>query len=477
MSRGIVLHHKHLRQTDHAAIAKAAANHDTVVPIFVFDPNFYQGGQAACDSRIRFMHESLKDITVSLFHGNPVDAVKYISGDVYTIHTATGRYGQKRNERLHEAGVTFVQGDGLRRVKNPRNGWSDAVEEYLTGELYERPTNIETIESDVSIEWIEDEYNISPEKTDVPTGGRSAALEQLDSFLTEPEYWGYISEPTREHGLSKLGPYLRFGCLSVREAFQQAQERLTGHDKSSLTSRLYWNLHYKQKLLDWPEWMDKSVNPALREMGEPNSTRWERFKSGQTGYPMIDAAVRQLRETGWLNFRNRAMLASFHSNLLHLPWTDGADWMYYHLIDAEPGIHYTQWQNQTSRVGTNLYRIYNPRKQVRDRDEAADWIYEWIPELRGFPERHLDQPEKAPLSIQQECGISIGEDYPLPVVEYEAARSRARRRLEAVEADAVSALEDPTVRKRASLSARGRGRNPDVESLKQDSSQQSLGDF
>lgn len=477
MDRGIVLHHRHLRQTDHAAIAEASANHERVVPIFVFDPNFYEGDTLACDSRLRFMHESLRDIDVSLFHGNPVDAVKYLSGEVYTIHTATGRYGQERNEELHEAGVNFVQGDGLRRVENTRDGWSSAVEEYLTGNLYKKPDNIDPIESDVSIEWVEDEYNVSPKKKRVPTGGRSAALKQLDTFMTNTKFWGHISEPTRAAGSSKLGPYLRFGCVSVREAFQQATERLEGNDKSALTSRLYWNLHYQQKLLDWPGWMDRAVNPELREMGEYDEQKWQRFKAGKTGYPMVDAAVRQLKGTGWVNFRNRGMLASFHSNLLHLPWVLGANWMYYHLIDADPGINYTQWQNQTSRVGTNLYRIYNPRKQVRDSDEAADWIQEWVPELRGFPENHLDRPEKAPLFVQKECGVRIGEDYPLPVVEYEAARSRARRRLEQREAAAVEALNDPEVNERASLSARGRGRSPDVESLKQDSEQQSLTDF
>jgi deoxyribodipyrimidine photo-lyase len=477
MTRGIVLHHRHLRQVDHAALAEAATNHETVVPVFVFDPHFYQGDSLACNARIRFMHECLDELDISLFHGNPAEVVSSLDGDVYTIHTATGRYGVERNKELYDAGVTFVQGDGLRRCENPRNGWSDAIEEWLTDDTFDKPDCIEPVESEVSIEWVEDEYDISSQKEQVPTGGRRAALDQLHEFCDSPEYWGHISEPTRERGVSDLSTYLRFGCLSIRETYQRVSERLSGHDKNAIQSRLFWNLHYQQKLLDWPGWMDEAVNPELRQMGTPDENKWTRFKNGRTGYPMVDAAVRQLTNTGWLNFRNRALLATFHSNLLNLPWKQGADWLYYHLIDADPGINYTQWQSQTSRVGTNLYRIYNPRKQVRDSDEATEWIQEWVPELRGFPEQHLDQPEKTPLSVQESCGIIIGEDYPLPVVEYEAARSRARRRLEQREAAAVEALEDPEVREWASLSARGRGRQPDVESLKQDSTQQSLADF
>jgi len=151
--------------------------------------------------------------------------------------------------------------------------------------------------------------------------------------------------------------------------------------------------------------------------------------------------------------------------------------LYYHLIDADPGINYTQWQSQTSRVGTNLYRIYNPRKQVRDSEQAEHWIRTWVPELRGLPEQYLDQPEKAPLCVQESCNIIIGDDYPLPVVEYEQARNSARKQLEQREAAAVKALEMPQVKERASLSAKGRGRQPNTDSMKTDSIQKSLADF
>jgi deoxyribodipyrimidine photo-lyase len=477
MSKAFVLLHRNLRFNDHRALAMACENHDKVVPTFVFDPSFYEGDGLACDARLRFLHECLQNLDITLFCGNPVEMAQHVSGEVYTLHEPTSRYGKRRNDDLREAGVTFVDGDPLRRdVSNTRDGWSDAVEEFLESEPYTvDETKLAAVESDVSVSEIEERFNVEPEKTNVPTGGRDAALDQLEAFVSEPEYWGNISEPTRERGVSDLSTYLRFGCLSVREVYQTAQNRLSGRHLSAFTSRLYWNLHYSQKLLDWSGWMNKALNPALREMGTFDQNRWERMKSGETGYPMIDAAVRQLTKTGWLNFRNRAMLASFHSDLLNLPWKLGADWMYYHLIDADPAINYTQWQCQSSRVGVNMYRIYNPIKQVQDSDEAGDWIREWVPELFAFPKTYLHQPEKAPLSVQERVGVDVGRDYPRPVVEYEAARIRARNRYESREPDAKRELQSPTIRKRASFS--GRGRKPQSVTKESNDSQKSLSEF
>ena len=471
MSRGIVLHHRHLRQTDHAALHRAAQEHDEVVPVFVFDPKFYKHG-LSCDARLRFLHECLEDIDVSLFHGNPADVVQRLNGDVYTIHTATGRYGLKRNRKLHEAGVTFVQGDGLRRVSESRDGWSDAIAEWFTDDLYDA-VEVSPLPSEVSIEWIEDEYDVSPEKENVLRGGRTAALNQLEEFV-DSEYSGHISEPTREAGVSDLSPYIRFGCLSLREVYQHATEKLSGRDKSMFESRLYWNLHYQQKLLDWPGWMNKAVNPALRGVGSFDKEQHERFINGKTGYPMIDAAVRCLTQTGWLNFRCRAMLATFYGKLLNLPWKRGADWMYYHLIDADPGINYTQWQSQTGRVGTNLYRVYNPRKQVKDHDTSPTFIKRFVPELQDFPEKFLARPERAPYEVQKDAETIIGEDYPYPIVEYESARRAAERRFEALQQEAERALNRDEVQERASFS--NRGHSSSVKSEKQ-LKQKTLGSF
>ena len=226
--------------------------------------------------------------------------------------------------------------------------------------------------------------------------------------------------------------------------------------KDMFVSRLFWNKHYHQKLEDWGGWMTTAVNPVMQglrqESHDPDLVR--AWKRGETGFPMVDASMRCLRETGWLNFRMRAMCASVFADLFQQPWRIGADFYHYHLVDSDPAINYTQWQSQAGAVGTNLMRIYNPIKQVRDNDPEGAYIKQYVPELRPLPVEHLDRPEKTPLHVQAESGVVIGEDYPYPVVEYEAAREHAMATYERLKPDALAALEDPVVARRASLSSR-----------------------
>ncbi|MFW5999954.1 MAG: FAD-binding domain-containing protein, partial [Halorubrum sp.] len=125
---------------------------------------------------------------------------------------------------------------------------------------------------------------------------------------------------------------------------------------------------------------------------------------------------------------------------------------YEHLIDGDPAINYTQWQSQCGLVGRPGLRLYDPRKQVRDQDPDGEFIGRWVPELDPLPAAHLDAPEKTPLSVQREVGVEIGEEYPYPVVDYEAARSEFRDRYGAVLGAAAARLGDEEIARRASLS-------------------------
>jgi deoxyribodipyrimidine photo-lyase len=167
---------------------------------------------------------------------------------------------------------------------------------------------------------------------------------------------------------------------------------------------------------------------------------------------MVDASMRCLQETGWLNFRMRAMCASFFTHILHQPWWIGADWYHHHLIDSDVGINYTQWQSQAGLIGKPSQRVYNPRKQVCDQDPDGDWITRWVPELVDLPTEFLDQPEKTPLAIQQEYGVHVGESYPRPVVDFEARREQFWSRYEGQRSEAARKLRRPEIAKRASFS-------------------------
>jgi len=472
----LVWHRRNLRLPDHPALVYAADRYDELVPLFVFDPHFYGDQTLACDGRLRFLHECLDDLdrqyhayggSLTLAHGDPIDVLSRFRDagwDIVATADPTGRYGLDRDDAVADAcDATFVGGDGLRRGDGEtRDGWQAHVTEWFeTDPATWRPAEVRlrTVQTPVTVDAIETQYDVSPTKRRLPTGGRTPAVEKLRTFTESlTSYPGSISAPQdARSGTSQLSPYLRFGCLSVREVYQHVTEHAPDcRGRDMFVSRLYWNRHYTQKLVDWPGWMDIAVNPVMEgfhaDTHDPDLV--EAWKRGETGYPMVDASMRCLEETGWLNFRMRAMCASVFSDLLQQPWRIGADWFYYHLVDADPAINYTQWQSQAGLVGTPGNRIYNPRKQVRDQDPDGEWISKWVPELTALPAAHLDQPEKTPVHVQQECGVVIGEDYPYPVVEYERARERIEAKFEAVQDAAREALQDPEVARRASLSRR-----------------------
>ena len=478
----VLWHRRHLRVPDHPAVTYATREYETVCPLFVFDPHFYGEDALACDARRRFLHESLRDLreryddyetTLAFAHGDPLDVLasfRDAGWDVAATADATSRYGRRRDDRAAEQlGVRYIDEDGIRRgVDDPRGGWAEHVESHLRGDRlrpHESGFGTHDVDAGTSVEAIESRYGVAPTKESVPVGGRSPALVRLDRFLDRiHEYPQSISAPAAaETGTSRLSPYLRFGCLSVREVFQRLErDAPEGAGKDLFRDRLYWNRHYTQKLQDWPGWTERAVNPVFRWLHRDSldEERIEAWKRGRTGYPMVDASMRCLRETGWLNFRMRAMCASFFSYLLEQPWRVGADHFYKHLVDADPAINYTQWQYQTGLTGVAAVRIYDPRKQVRENDPDGTFIHRWVPELADVPPEHLDRPEKLPLSMQAELGVEIGEDYPRPIVEFEAASRAARERFDALAERAQEAAGHPRVRRRLSLSRAGRTDEP-----------------
>jgi len=480
VSGAVVWHREELRMRDHPAVTAATNDADVVLPLFVFDPGFYGDTGLACDARIRFLHECLLDLSdrydtasggragLTYAHGDPIPILTAFIDAGWTVvasRTPTGRYGLERDQAASGLGVRFVSGDGLRRgVERTRDGWSDHIEAWFEADQYEPSldgTVLTSIDTGVTIEDVETWYDTDAKKSRVPKGGTTVAWETLAAFVGRiPDYPGNISSPLdARDGCSGLSPYIRFGCLSTRQVYQYVQEHArSGRGRDMFISRLFWNRHYNQKLEDWPGWLDTAVNPELegfnRDTHDPELvTAW---KEGRTGYPMVDAAMRCLRETGWLNFRMRAMAASAYFHLLQQPWRLGADWYHHHLVDSDAAINYTQWQSQAGLIGKPSLRLYNPRKQVRDQDPEGEWIRRWVPELDGLPPAHLPQPEKTPPNVQDDCGVGIGDgpdaDYPRPVVEYEAAKERFWRRYEDTKAAAAARLADEEIATRASLS-------------------------
>jgi deoxyribodipyrimidine photo-lyase len=469
----VLWHRRNLRLPDNRAVEVATESFGAVCPLFVFDPAFYGESGLACDARLRFLHECLADLEdayadagseLVLAHGNPLAVLDRFRDRGWTIvaaRNATSRYGERRDDALGDD-VRFVADDGLRHDQESREGWQDHAEAYFEADPCEPHTSgfgAHDVTGGTTVDAVEERYGVDPSKSSVPAGGREAALARLDRFVDViHEYQRNISSPVgAKRYCSRLSAYFRFGALSLREAYRAVAEAPDCDGKDAFVSRLFWNRHYTQKLADWSGWTETAVNPVLEGLyPERDDDLIRAWKRGETGFPMVDASMRCLRETGWLNFRMRAMVASFFSLVLKQPWRVGADYMYYHLIDGDPAINYTQWQSQSGLKGVGAVRLYNPRKQVRDNDPDGEFVKRWCPELEPVPIKHLDRPERLPLHLQDEHGFTPGEDYPYPVVEYERERWAALDRLSELRDASEAAMQEPEVRRRASLSQRGR---------------------
>lgn len=226
----------------------------------------------------------------------------------------------------------------------------------------------------------------------------------------------------------------------MREVVQQTREHMAclppqaNRHRAGLTgfiSRLYWHCHFIQKLESEPaiEWRNMHRGyDDLRE-GEFNSEYFEFLKEGRTGWPMVDACVTMLRETGWLNFRMRAMLVSVAAYPLWLHWRPVGEWLATRFLDYEPGIHWSQLQMQSGTTGINTTRVYNPIKQAKDHDPHGRFVRRWLPYMRDVPDKWLFEPWKMPIQLDNNAGLIT--DTIQPLVDLASATRTAKQRLHA----------------------------------------------
>ncbi len=272
------------------------------------------------------------------------------------------------------------------------------------------------------------ELGLTPPARPVPLAGERAAIATLDSFLggRGRNYRRALSSPlTAAEGCSRLSEHLAFGTISMRRVHQATEiairataDRDLAYNLRGFSGRLRWHCHFIQKLEDEPSIEERNFSRAHDGLrpgdGLPqtpsDSERFERWCEGRTGYPMVDACMRQLRATGWLNFRMRAMLVSFSAYHLWLHWRRPGLFLARQFLDFEPGIHWSQMQMQSGTTGINTLRIYSPAKQAHDHDPDGSFIRRWVPEIdtQAYPRPVVD--ERVALVAAKQCLYGLRKD-------------------------------------------------------------------
>jgi deoxyribodipyrimidine photo-lyase len=202
---------------------------------------------------------------------------------------------------------------------------------------------------------------------------------------------------------------------------------------SAFISRLYWHCHFIQKLESEPEIEWRNMHRGYDNLREQDFSQahFDALKQARTGWPMVDACVTMLRETGWLNFRMRAMLVSVAAYPLWLHWRPVGEWLATQFLDYEPGIHWSQLQMQSGTTGINTTRVYNPIKQAQDHDPKGIFVRRWLPSMRPIPNTWLFEPWKMPIDLQHAAGIRPGAELATPVVDLALATKESKHQLQA----------------------------------------------
>ncbi|MBN1583647.1 MAG: deoxyribodipyrimidine photo-lyase [Anaerolineae bacterium] len=455
-----------LRLYDNEALSMALSQSDLVIPAFILDPHLltlYAGSK-----RIGFLFGGLRQLDGDLRARGSRLIVK------------RGEPGQALAQLVAEsnAKAIFAEQDFSPYARQRDAQVARAVPLQLVGSPVLRPPGVVlkvdgtpyTVFTPFSRKWktfspprvdelctVPDHLSVLPHVSSLPIPsqadvadldlasgldfppGEIEAQRRLDSFITghDPPVYRYAEQRDRLdlNGTSALSPYLRFGMLSARQAIVAAYDAIdsapsvaarTGAE--SWLNELIWREFYTSILYHFPHVRERSFRSKLQSIRWQNDeTYYEAWCAGRTGYPVVDAAMRQLASSGWMHNRARMIVASFLAKDLLIDWRWGERHFMQHLLDGDPAANNGGWQ-WTAGTGTDAapyFRVFNPILQGRRYDPQGAFVRRWVPELSQVPERFIHTPWKMSIKDQRRYGCTIDQDYPTPIVDHKAARERA----------------------------------------------------
>jgi deoxyribodipyrimidine photo-lyase len=476
-----------LRIADHEPLHAALHKGGPVLGLYVIEPSVV-GAEDYAPRHWQCIAEALADLKIALADvGVPLIVAKSeVVAGLEELRNQADREGRNLQIWSHQetgnaltfqrdravaswaksAGVVWNEylQHGVFRALAKRDGWAQRWEELMHRPIAalaavqsgERKAVADRMKLDGAIRAIPSAAELGLSGEPCPhrqSARRQDALATLHSFLDHrgANYQTQMSSPvTAATACSRLSVPLAYGTISMREIVQATEARVEDLREArrckkpgdyklgslrAFLARLHWHCHFIQKLESEPAVEFRAFIPEMDELRTDGETalpaaerarRLQAWTDGATGYPFVDACMRSLRETGWINFRMRAMLMSFASYDLWLPWRDSGMVLARRFTDYEPGIHWPQVQMQSGTTGINTLRMYSPVKQSQDQDSAGLFIRKWVPELMEVSGDFIHEPWLMPASVQSAVGCVIGKDYAPPIVDHQEAVRTAR---------------------------------------------------
>ncbi len=471
-SLAIVWFRRDLRLSDNPALMAALATHQTVIPVYIHDETC---GRTEGGASLWWLHHSLTALDQSLKRKKS------------RLILRRGPAAECLHDLIKQTGASAVYWNRL--YDEPSRERDTAIKtalkkknitaESFNGSLLKEPWEMKTktgneyrvftpfwknMAADINLDpplpvpktvrpainWPTsdalDDWRLLPTKPDWAGGfremwrvGEDAAAERFDDFL-EAAVTAYPDGRDRPAlaATSRLSPHLHFGEISPRQVWQRAKIYMAAHKATAGGALAYlreigWREFSYHLLFHAPSLATKNWNtrfdsfPWAKVTQVKNKKNLEAWQKGQTGYPIVDAGMRELWTTGWMHNRVRMIAASFLIKHLMIDWRHGEQWFWDTLVDADPANNAASWQwvAGSGADASPYFRIFNPVLQGEKFDSDGQYVRRWVPELATMPNKFIHHPWDAPADVLKAAGVVLGKTYPQPLIDHSLARARA----------------------------------------------------